>query len=238
MKKRILIVLLVLGVSMLTFQFSRKQLSPAVNYEPTYPVIKLDENQSYLGKGQERVSNQDGYFTVFSTMEPNQKTFLEYKQNGDASWSKRTYWDGTMAEYGCGITAMSILLSGYHFPDTPEDLRKKYYPHLEGDQMAEELWNTFGIKNSGFLYDSVSFSKKKILEHLNTNRPILVCVWNRPKENRWTTASHYLLLLAATEEGMVYVSNPNGLDHNSKSSGWYPIDEITPYLAKIMYIEQ
>ena len=28
-----------------------------------------------------------------------------------------------------------------------------------------------------------------------------------------------------------------GLKNDSKSSGWYNIDEITPYLAKALYIE-
>ena len=37
---------------------------------------------------------------------------------------------------------------------------------------------------------------------------------------------------------MVYVSNPNGLDNTYKSSGWYEIDEITPYIAKILFKEE
>lgn len=37
--------------------------------------------------------------------------------------------------------------------------------------------------------------------------------------------------------GKVYVSNPNGLQNNSKSSGWYDINEVTPYIAKALYIE-
>ena len=51
-----------------------------------------------------------------------------------------------------------------------------------------------------------------------------------------TTTSHYMVLLASNNN-KVYVSNPNGLEDTSKSSGWYDIDEITPYLVKALYVE-
>ncbi len=207
-----------------------------LNDSTNYEIIKQDFNKDYLGIGQERVENQDGYFTTFTTTKDNLRTYIEYKQNGNSSWSNKSYWGGTMEENGCGITSMSIILSGYRKTFTPEDLRKKYYPVLKSENISSELANTFGIKNSDFLYDSTSLSSKKIIEHLKSNRPILVCLWNNPRDNRWTTASHYMVLLAATDN-MVYVSNPNGLENDSKSSGWYNINEITPYLAKVLYIE-
>ena len=71
---------------------------------------------------------------------------------------------------------------------TPEDLRQKYYPVLDYDTLSKELSNTFNIKNTDFYYDSVHLSKEKLQEHLETNRPILVCVWNQPHDNRWTTS--------------------------------------------------
>ena len=72
---------------------------------------------------------------------------------------------------------------------------------------------------------------------MDINRPILVCVWNQPHDNRWTTASHYMVLLAADDKDMVYVSNPNGGKNDNKSSGWYKFKEITPYIAKALYIK-
>ena len=80
-------------------------------------------------------------------------------------------------------------------------------------------------------------SNASIIKHLQSNRPIIICVWNNPTDNRWTTASHYMVLLAADDNNMVYVSNPNGLKNDSKSSGWYDINEITPFIAKACYIE-
>lgn len=202
-----------------------------------YDVIKQDNNKNYTGKGQQDVNGKDGYFTTFTTEEKNKKIYKEYKQNGNASWSDKSYWNGTMAENGCGITAIATILSGYGKKVTPENLRLKYYPVLDNNHISKELLDTYGIKNSDFFYDSVHLSDKAILEHLKTNRPILICVWNKPTNNRWTTASHYMALLATDGSGMVYISNPNGLENTSKSSGWYDINEVTPYLAKALYIE-
>lgn len=203
-----------------------------------YKIIKQDTNKNYSGIGQEKINNKDGYFTTFTTKEKNKRTYIEYKQNGNSSWSNSEYWNGTMAENGCGITVMSIILSGYNKNYTPEDLRQKYYPVLNYENLSKELSSVYEIDNSDFYYDSIHLSNKSIINHLKTDRPIIICVWNKPTDNRWTTASHYMALLATDGKNMVYVSNPNGLENNSKSSGWYNINEITPYLAKALYIEE
>lgn len=179
------------------------------NNSNNYSIIKKDFNNKYSGIGQEKISNKDGYFTTFTTVGKHKKTYKEYKQNGNSSWSDKDYWGSTMAENGCGITVMSIILSGYDKNYTPEDLRKKYYPVMNYENFSSELSKTFSIKNSDFYYDSVHLSKDKIIEHLKTDRPIVVCVWNKPNNNRWTTASHYMALLATDGDNMVYVSNPN-----------------------------
>ena len=46
-----------------------------------------------------------------------------------------------------------------------------------------------------------------------------------------------MVLLASDNNGKVYVSNPNGLENTEKSSGWYDFDEVTPFIAKALYIE-
>ena len=103
------------------------------NFSGGYKVIKQDTNKNYSGIGQEKVKNKDGYFTTFTTEDNYKKTYIEYKQNGNSSWSNKEYWGGTMAENGCGITVMSIILSGYGKDYTPEDLREMYYPVMDYD---------------------------------------------------------------------------------------------------------
>ena len=248
-KKLIIFILIIFIISLIYFNFdnvllqNNNRLSDFkntlnINNYSGYDIIKIDNIDSYSGIGQKKVKNKDGYFTTFTTDKNNyKKTYIEYKQNGDSSWSNNEYWGSTMSENGCGITVMSIILSGYGKNYSPEDLRKKYYPVMDYENFSIELSKTFDIKNSDFYYDSVHLSKKSIVSHLSTNRPIIVCVWNKPNNNRWTTASHYMALLATDGNNMIYVSNPNGLENDSKSSGWYDINEIVPYLAKALYIE-
>lgn len=165
-----------------------------------YSIIYEKENPNYTGRGQQESKNSDGYFTIFTTEETHQKIYKEYKQNEPAPWFDKPYWGGTMEENGCGITALSIILSGYGKNVTPEDLREKYYPVLATEKISTELSSTFGIQNSDFYFDSTHLSKKSILEHLQSNRPILICVWNQPRENRWTEKSHYMVLLATARK--------------------------------------
>ena len=198
-----------------------------------YKDIKMDTNENYAGVGQEKISGE-GYFTKFTTVDANKKTFTEYKQNVEP-WKNNEYWNGNMEDYGCGITAMSIVLSGYGQNLTPEDLRTKYYPRLDYTKLSKEL-KSYGVDNTDFYFDAKSLSDASIIDHLKTNRPIIVCIWNKPEENRFTSKSHYMVLLAGTDDGKVYISNPNGEENNYRSSGWYDFDEISPYLAKVMYI--
>ncbi len=193
-------------------------------------------NSNYSGIGQKAVKNQDGYFTTFTTEKKHEKTYLEYKQNWTSSWAKNEYWGGTMEENGCGITSMSIILSGYGKDCSPEDLRKKYFPKLNYAKLSEELSDTFDIDNSDFMYASVYWSQSKLEEHLLTGRPVLACVWSKNGKNRWTEKSHYIVLLATDGKGKVYISNPNGLDGEANCSGWYDFDYVIPYIAKVMYI--
>ncbi len=79
-----------------------------------------------------------------------------------------------MEENGCGITALSIILSAYGQEYTPEYLRKKYYPVMNCDTLPSELSSVYGIENSGFCYSKESFSNQKIEEHLNSNRSFLI----------------------------------------------------------------
>lgn len=204
-------------------------------YDSPYEIIKMDNNDNYGGTGQEKLSGL-GYFTKFTTAGENPRVYIEYKQNIEP-WGQNEYWGGTMEDNGCGITAMAIVLSAYNNDlITPEDLRQKYYPSLDYTKMSKEL-KSYGIDNTDFFYDAKSLSKEKILEHLKTNRPVIVCLWNKPEDNRFTTKSHYMVLLACDDDAKVYVSNPNGGENDYNSSGWYDIEEVTKYLAKLMYIK-
>lgn len=197
------------------------------------PNIGDSKNPLYDGKGQVKVSNKDGYSSIFITKE--NKEYIEYKQNGNASWAQKEYWSGTMEENGCGITALSIILSGYGMEVTPETLRQKYKPHLNGNDISKVLKNDFNLENSDFYYANFYFSKERIIEKLENGNPILICVWNKP-DSMWTEKSHYMVLLATDGDDKIYVSNPNGTK-NENPSGWYETSKVLPYIAKVLFIE-
>ena len=146
-----------------------------------YRVIKKDTNSEYLGVGQEKVANKDGYFTTFTTDDNYKKTYKEYKQNGSSSWSNKEYWGSTMAENICQMTLLLNICN-----------------------LIDQLLFVYGII---FL----------IIVGL-----LLLIIWL------------FLLLMAIIWFMFLILI---GLKNDSKSSGWYDIDEITPYLAKAIYIE-
>ena len=112
-----------------------------------YTILKEDSNSNYSGLGQQKVTGKDGYFTTFTTTDNNKKTYKEFKQNGNSSWSNKDYWGGTMSENGCGITSIAIILSGYGKDYTPDTLRKKYYPVLNAEKISSELLKKYKIRN-------------------------------------------------------------------------------------------
>lgn len=208
--------------------------SEAAEKRKGYDVIGENENENYPGTGQERVMGNDQYFTTFTTTEG--KVYKEYKQAGITPWADHKYWYDTVGVCGCGITALSVALSGMGLDETPETLRQRYPEGMDYDAMEEELREVFGVESSGFFYDEVSLSKKRLKEHLDTGNPVLICVWQDAGPNRWTTLSHYLVMIAKDNKDKVYISNPSGLIDQANSSGWYDFDEVVPYIAKVIFI--
>lgn len=192
---------------------------------------QTNASEDNIVKGQIRTQGQNGYDTIFCWGE---KKYIEYKQNR-GTWKNLSYWDNTVETDGCGITALSIIASGYGQTLTPKNLRDFYYPHLAGDAIPTALEEDLGIPCSNFIYQPSYFTIEKVEEHLKQDKPILVCVNNRP-DDRWTTASHYLVLLGIDNEQNIYVSNPNGERGSTKQSDWYKPSEILPYIVKGIWI--
>ena len=114
-------------------------------------LVDGDSNKNSI-KGQTLVEDKDGYTMTFTTINSeNKKTYKEYKQNVDSSWSESGYWGGTMRENGCGITSIATIASGYGSNLTPDDLREEYYPHLDSED-TKDAFKELGIKTTDFFY--------------------------------------------------------------------------------------
>lgn len=230
--RQLLLFLFLLTIALYVFITDTNSKSALFEKYLASPPVSINEN--YNGIGQVRAEGQDGYTTTFTTAGPIAKTYKEYKQGFDSSWANKSYWDGEMAETGCGITCLSIIASGYEKKLTPEDLRKQYYPQCTGNDMIPALNKDLDIKCTEFYFSTDYWRQNRIVDWLDTNRPILICV----TESKWTTESHYMVLLATDGIDKVYVSNPNGGDGTNKASGWYSFDDVLPYIAKISFIEE
>lgn len=236
------IILIVTGAVLVYFNIDRipgpwdpwVKASKALEDQRGYDIIGENENEDYAGTGQERVMGNNQYFTTFTTTDG--KVYREYKQAGITPWADEEYWYDTVGVCGCGITALSVALSGMGLEETPGTLRQRYPEGMDYDNMEAELRDVFGIESSGFFYDEVSLSKERLKQHLDTGNPIIICVWEDAGENRWTTLSHYMVMLAKDHNDKVYISNPSGLVNEANSSGWYDFDEVVPYIAKVLFI--
>ncbi len=238
--KKIGAILRLLIIACLIIYICRYKLDLKKPSEAVHPTTSNDYNtnsdEPVIVAGQTPIDNADGYTNSFTTLNDiYKKTYVEYKQNLNASWAENAYWGGTMAENGCGITALSIIASGYGSNLTPEDFRTKYYPHLDSSKISRALHN-LGIDCSDFYFSNIYFSESYISDWLKSNRPVLICVDSKLK-NRWTTASHYMVLLDVNDNGLFYLSNPNGEANTEKASGWYKPDDILPFVAKALFIE-
>lgn len=100
----IIVILFLLFISYIRHNFKNEVFEGKISKIITnseYDVIAKPNNNNYNGIGQEAVKNKDGYFTIFTTFEKSKKIYKEYKQNGNAPWSNKEYWGGTMTENGC-----------------------------------------------------------------------------------------------------------------------------------------
>lgn len=181
----------------------------------------------------EAISNGKGYVKIHTTA--GGKTYTEYIQGADAPWAQSGYWGGTMQENGCGITSIAIIASAYGKEITPENLREKYYPHLEGDKIPEVL-EEMSISNSGFYFSQKDISEERVMKNLQQDKPILICVVNKPND-KWTKKSHYMVLLEGKED-KVYVCNPAAGNKGHLKSGWYKIGEVLPYVVKAVLMKK
>ena len=93
-KKKIIVIFIFIFV---IWMFQKNSSFNDIFYNINKIISKISntseyKNNNYSGIGQEIVKNKDGYFTTFTTVEKNKKTYIEYKQNGNSSWSNNKYW--------------------------------------------------------------------------------------------------------------------------------------------------
>ena len=211
------------------FEIARAREKKKDLYEKNPRLQEIDDELSSYALSTAKAILQTNNKSLLDDLNTKKNSLLKEKDEIYKSLNiDSTYFN---PQFECNMCKDTGYITENYKTEMCNCLRQKLFD-LEYNQS-----NTFDIKNTDFYYDKAHFSQQKLQEHLQTNRPILICVWYKPHANRWTTASHYMVLLAADDKDMVYVSNPNGGKNDNNSSGWYKFKEITPYIAKALYIK-
>ena len=152
-----------------------------------------------------------------STFTVGQRTYKNYKQPRGTDW--------------CGITSTAIVLSGYGFNITQQEVHDqclrdgKYY-------WRTVLGNYLGCSAEYVSIENVSRSDMRlgIINQLKEGKPVIVHV---PKNDGkyYTDEGHYFVILAISEDGQqFYVSDPGGYSASKGRDGWNNISEVLEHV--------
>lgn len=155
---------------------------------------------------------------------------IPYFLQWDERWGYRKYGNDFMALNGCGPTCLSMVrcgLSGngkwnpYKVAKMAEE--EGYYVRGEGTSWA--LMNN-GAEGIGLTVYQVTFSEESIRAVLEEGKPI-ICVVG---PGDFTTTGHYLVLTGLSDNGEVYVKDPNSRKNSEKT---WPIETLMSQIKNL-----
>lgn len=170
-------------------------------------------NSVGISTGGSSAAQGNGYSTTYTSSKTG-RTYKEFKQNrGSYSTMIHGYSGRTIAEAGCNITSMAIVISGYGYDVNPGTFGGK------GNIIATATDTKKYLKGTtGMLYGN---AKSTIMDHLNAGGEVIIHV---NSTSSYTFSEHWMPLLDIKGE-QVYVSNP--YDHgNGSLTGWDNIDNV------------
>lgn len=191
------------------------------------PVRGIGSGDGAKG-GEEVPESGEGYSSVFKV---GTRTYKNYKQ-GQGSWCNNSlagFPGDTLAQCGCAINAITVILTGYGIDMTPGDVNEyaKSNPPYESCH-GVTLSNLLG-KN--VTYHSSGNFKQMIIDQLKAGKPCLV-------RTSAYSSSHYICILAISDDGtQVYVSDVGGIYPTSDRNGWQPLSFLDRINMEIYTID-
>ena len=147
----------------------------------------------------------------------------------DERWGYSTYGDNILAVNGCGLTALSMVITGLTGNDsiTPQQLANFSINHGYYVKSVGTSWNLmtgisghFGIKSN-----QLSSNKNTVFNALKNGKPIICSV----KAGDFTTKSH-IIVLAGIENEKIKVHDPNS---KKRSSILWDYDRLAPQIRNL-----
>lgn len=163
----------------------------------------------------------DGYFQTYTSSTG--RTYKEYKQTRGSYANKIFEWaGGTIYHFGCSITSVAIVTSGYNDNQTPGSLATV-------DPVLGSLLTQGGAKCSG--YQRADAAK------LTSGKPAVVDIEGTliTENGTHNYDQHYIAILDGRNGNEVYVSDPSG---TTGFGGWTNVQNIMNIVDKgVLYVE-
>lgn len=204
--------------------------SPAEKDGGTVPVtqngnvISPDEGDAAEGDADAEADatdpTSDGAAEETATSTPRElwaKGTMPYLYQIDPQWSDASYSGGTLAEQGCGPTALCmvyIYLTGdtSYDPAGMADFATQNGYATEGNGSSWALM-TDGAAQLGVYGQSIVATADALRYELESGRPV-ICIMN---PGTFTEVGHYIVLERMTEDGKVVVHDSNSVGRSMRT---------------------
>ncbi len=160
---------------------------------------------NYTGGSTNYAEEGDGYHQL---IEVANKRYKDYKQY-EGSYSGDSYWGGTIASDGCGLTSCAIVLSGYGVDVDPGDVcerMKSEIANYTNSGNLSSLLTKYGISNERKSYVNFSDILNDIRNNLQAGRPVLVGI-NGTSDGTYSSGGHWMVILGESD-GHIITANP------------------------------
>lgn len=164
----------------------------------------------------------DGYTWLTKVGDKNYKNYKQFR----GSYAEKSYWGGTIHQYGCGPTSVAIVLSGLGIDKNPGDVANSIKEGTSPSSLKTAFEN-FGVTVELKYNTSTETTIKNIRNNLEKGMPVLVGVSPGP-DSKYTTIGHWLVLLSISGD-TVTISNA-GRDSESGTE----TDNINTLVEKYM----
>lgn len=220
-------------------------------YDVIYKNIMItNTNETYLEGDVIGVTTQDNFQMYLVQNETFLNTNYFYSDYGysrigkiipryfqaKSEWSGDAYASSTIASSGCGPSSFAMVLSSIRGIEYTTNLVVKdmydykdgynwYYSPGEGSyhSIFEALCEMYGLN----IEDHISVSKKSLIETLNQNKFVIICINNGPI---YTGDGHFITLYG-TEDDKFYISDSASCFSQDKLYSYKDLGNITSAVA-------
>ena len=188
------------------------QTSPVVGLKDLEP--SFDDSVDAVKSSTDVVNSIDAQLRN-SNVNPNKSVVpLIYQSD----YTNVNYGTGTLATHGCGIASLSMVASYYNDTDImPDELAVKYrgYGSKSGTDhgIYEKTADELGLPFQEMVHYSNKDDLDKVVNALNEG---CVVVAKAKADSVFTDRGHYIVLTGVSEDGKIYVNDPNKYNYNNK----------------------